>query len=132
MREDALAEPFFEALADGAFAVQRCSACEEAFLPPSPVCPACHAEAVGWERTDGSGSLYAFTELARTPPGFDAPAVVGTVDLDVGGRLLTRIDAAYDDLAVGDRVELRPAPHEASYDRGRWSDYPFFAATLDE
>lgn len=132
MREGALAEPFFEALADGEFAVQRCSACDEAFLPPSPVCPHCHAAAVRWERTEGAGALYAFTELARTPPGFDAPAVVATVELDVGVRLLSTVAAAYDDVAIGDRVELEPISGEGPYDRGRWADYPFFTATPDD
>ncbi|MFC5973525.1 Zn-ribbon domain-containing OB-fold protein [Halomarina salina] len=132
MREGALAAPFFEALADGEFAVQRCSACSEAFLPPSPVCPVCHADDVGWERTDATGTLHAFTELTRTPPGFDAPAVVGTVDLDVGVRLLVRVSAAYDDLTIGERLVVEPSPAPGTLDRGRWSDYPFFSATLPD
>lgn len=128
MRENALVEPFFEALADDAFAVQRCLKCDHAFLPPGPVCPDCHARAVTWERTDGRGTLHAFTELHRTPPGFDAPAVVGTVLVEAV-RVLTRVDAAYDDLSIGDAVELTAAEYTQDYDRGRWTDAPFFVAT---
>lgn len=127
MREDVIAAPFFEALADDAFAVQRCGACDRAFLPPAPVCPHCHAPDVDWERTDARGRLYAFTELLRTPPNFDEPAVVGTVVVE-GVRVLAPIDAPYDALSIGDPVALVPTDGAGDHDRGRWADAPFFTA----
>lgn len=127
MREDAIAAPFFEALDDDAFAVQRCGDCDRAFLPPAPICPHCHASDVGWERTDGRGSLYSFTELHRTPPDFDEPAVVGMVVVE-DVRILAPIDAPYDDLSIGAPVELVATEYTGEHDRGRWADTPFFTA----
>jgi uncharacterized OB-fold protein len=121
-------DPFWDALADGRFLLPSCDACGEAFFPPSPACPHCHAERVDWTETDATGDLYAFTRQHRTAPGVDAPVVLGIVELDEGPRLLARVDADYDALSLGDRVALVPRSYDEGVDRGRLEERSFFAA----
>jgi len=90
-------ERFWGALADGTFLVGHCPHCGEAHFPPAPVCPACDGDA-DTVAADGTGTLYSFTRQHRTGPGFEAPLVVGIVELSEGPRVLMRIDASYDDL----------------------------------
>jgi uncharacterized OB-fold protein len=37
---------------------------------------------------EGHGTLYSFTEVQSAPAGFEAPYVIGLVDLDCGGRVM--------------------------------------------
>ena len=120
--------PFWEALAEDRFLVHRCGACASAFLPPAPVCPHCGSRSVEWEAVDGRGELYAFTRQHTAPPGFEAPLVVGTVELAAGPRLLAPVAADYNDLSIGTPVEVVPTEYEPDYDRGALSEYPFFEA----
>lgn len=121
-------EPFWEALSDGRFVLPGCGDCGEAFFPPAPVCPRCHADAVEWVDTDAEGSLYAFTRQHRTAPGVDSPLVLGLVELDDGPRLLVRLSAEFDVLELGDRVRLHPCEYDGHVDRGRLEHRPFFEA----
>jgi len=120
-------EPFWNALDDGEFRVPACINCGTAFFPPGPLCPHCGSDDLDWQ-TAGDGVLYSFTRQHRTAPGFDAPLVVGIVDLDAGPRLLAPVDAPYDDLTVGQAVHVEPREYDHDYDRGRHAERPFFAA----
>lgn len=120
-------ERFWEALADGTFLVGHCLHCGEAHFPPAPVCPTCDAEA-DTVAADGTGTLYSFTRQHRTGPGFDAPVVLGTVELAEGPRVLMRVDAPYDDLAIGQAVTVVTREYTEDYDRGRTADCPVFVA----
>lgn len=125
---ESTSEPFWDALEDGRFVLPSCDECDEAFFPPAPVCPRCHAGGVEWVESDAEGSLYAFTRQHRTAPGVDSPLVLGLVELDDGPRLLVRVSAAFDALELGARVRLRPCEYAGTVDRGRLADRPFFEA----
>lgn len=120
--------PFWEGLSDGRFLVHRCGSCSETFFPPAPVCPHCGGHDVEWHEVSGAGTLYSFTRQHTTPPGFEAPVVVGLVELEAGPRLLVPIDADYEALSIGTAVEVRPTRYDAAYDRGPLEGYPFFEA----
>lgn len=124
-------DPFWEALADGEFRVPLCSACGEGFFPPAPLCPHCGDRDTEWIAAD-EGRLYSFTRQHRTAPGFDSPVVMGIVELDIGPRLLTPIAAEYDQLAIGQSVQIEPRPYEQEYGRGERGSKPFFAAIVQE
>lgn len=126
--DEAHTDPFWDALADGRFLLQRCAACEEAYFPPAPVCPRCHADDVEWIESDAVGDLYAFTHQQRTAPGVPSPVVLGIVELDDGPRLLARVAADYEALDIGDRVALEACDYEDDVDRGRLDGRPFFRA----
>lgn len=124
--------PFWEALADDRFLVHRCESCASAFFPPAPVCPHCGSQSVEWHEVSGRGQLYSFTRQHTAPPGFEAPLVVGTVELAAGPRLLAPVAAEYDDLAIGTPVEVVATEYDPDYDRGALSEYPFFEAVPSE
>jgi len=121
--------PFWEALADGRLLVNRCaSGCERVFFPPGPVCPHCGSRDVEWTEVDPRGHLYSYTRQHVTPPGFDAPLVVGLTELAAGPRLLTPVAADYGGLAVGTPVEVVPAEAPGEFDRGDLAAFPYFEA----
>jgi uncharacterized OB-fold protein len=121
---------FWTALADGRLLLHRCAGvgCGQAFFPPGPVCPHCGGRDVDWTAVDPGGKLYSFTRQHVTPPGFDAPLVVGLTELAAGPRLLTPIAADYGALTVGTPVEVVPAAPPGEVDRGDLADYPYFEA----
>jgi uncharacterized OB-fold protein len=58
-----------------------------------------------WVELPQTGLLVAFSTQERGSR-FKAPDVLGLVDLDEGPRLLSRIDAPYESLQIGQRVHL--------------------------
>ena len=120
-------ERFWEALADERFLIGHCPRCEATHFPPTPVCPTCDGGA-GTVAADGSGTLYSFTRQHRTGPGFDAPLVVGIVELAEGPRVFMRVDAPYEDFAIDQAVTVVPTAYDGDYDRGRTAGYPVFVA----
>ena len=119
---------FWAALDNGEFLFHRCGDCERAFFPPTPVCPHCGATDVAWETADGMGTLYSFTRQHTAPPGFEPGDVLGIIELVEGPRVLVLVEAAYDDLTIGQTVELVPVEYEAGFDRGDLDGQPYFVA----
>jgi len=100
---------FFDALADGELLGGVCGDCEQVLVPPRPACYECGSRAVGVEAQPTTGHVHSYTEVHTAPPAFEdeAPYTVAVVELDSGGRLLGRVDADYEDVAIDDPVELR-------------------------
>lgn len=103
---------FFDALADGELLGGVCEDCGQILLPPRPACYTCGSRAVDVQTQPRTGAIYTHTEVHTPPPALeaDAPYTIAVVELDSGGRLTGRVDAAYDDLDIGDRVEMRVRP----------------------
>jgi len=120
-------ERFWAALEDGTFLLGHCPHCGAAHFPPAPVCPACDGDAE-MAPADGTGTLYSFTRQHRTGPGFDAPLVVGLVELSEGPHVLMQVDAQYEALTIGQDVTVETREFTGDYDRGRTADYPVFVA----
>jgi len=86
----------------------RCTQCASVYLPPRPICPKCHSEALEWAETSGKGALSAFTVIYSGPTfmleqGFDRknPYISGIVELEEGPRISARI-TGLDPLKPGD------------------------------
>lgn len=118
---------FWSALADDRFLIGHCSSCDEAYFPPGPACPFCAGDGDRVEAS-GRGTVYSFTRLHRTAPGFEEPLVMGLVELDEGPRVLTPMAIAYDDLEIGASVRLVAVEYEGPMDRGRLEEAPFYTA----
>ncbi len=103
------AKKFWEGLRAGKFLAPRCEACGELFFPPRAHCPECLNDVFVWVELSGKGSLYSWTELFFVQPEFDAPLLLGLVDLAEGvGRILTRITGvAAGELYIGMPVMIR-------------------------
>jgi uncharacterized OB-fold protein len=100
---------FFTALADGELLGGVCRDCGEVLLPPRPACYGCGGRNVDVEAQPKTGSIYSYTAVYTPPPPLEAeaPYTIAVVELDSGGRLTGRVNADYDAVEVGDRVELR-------------------------
>ncbi|MDY6765233.1 MAG: OB-fold domain-containing protein [Halobacteria archaeon] len=117
---------FYDNLRDGEFTTTRCNECDELHFPPRIVCPQCMSDDLRYEKLPHEGRLYAFSTVRGGAPlgmNDDVPFLVGLVE--VGDLLISaRIDGAeYEDLSIGDRVELKivevdgPVDHERVFYR---------------
>ena len=84
-------KPFWDGTALGELRLQRCRACRSTYFPPQPFCPRCATDDVEVVRATGRGFLYSYVISHLAAPGFDAPYVIGVVELEEGPRLLTNI-----------------------------------------
>jgi uncharacterized OB-fold protein len=117
---------FYANLRDGRLTTTTCGDCGALHFPPRIVCPECTSDDLSYTGLPHEGTLYAFSEIRGTAAiGMtdDTPFVVGVVDLGEV-RLSARIDGvAYDDLSIGDPVQLKivdidgPRDHERAFYR---------------
>jgi len=101
---------FFKNLKQGRLTTTKCKECGKLLWPPRIICPECLSDKLGWINLGTEGELYSFTEVrlgAALGWVQDVPFCVGIVK--IGGLLIsTRIDdARYEDLKIGDRVQLK-------------------------
>jgi hypothetical protein len=100
--------PFWDALEGGRLTTTRCRSCGHLTFPPKVLCPGCWGRDLEWVDLRGRGRLASFTEVCVAPSYFqaEAPYVLGLVDLEEGVRVLTRIQARFEDLRVDQPVAL--------------------------
>ena len=100
---------FFDALAEGQLVAARCTECDTHMLPPRPACYGCGSRAVTLSEQPRTGEVVSYTSVNRPPSAFEdlAPITVAVVELDSSARLTGRVAASLEDVAIGDRVELR-------------------------
>ena len=60
-RSDAVSEGFWNAIAQGWLAIQRCTHCGNYQHPPRPVCNACGSADVSYQRVSGDAILVTWT-----------------------------------------------------------------------
>lgn len=109
---DLATAPYFQALADGRFLLQRCGSCGRWTWPPRPICSGCHGFDLTWEPAGGGGTVYSWI-VTHQPYGPDlaalVPYTVALVRIDEQDDILIPgryVGAA--DIAQGLRVHARP------------------------
>lgn len=102
---DEASKEFYRLLKNGQFKTTRCKDCSNVALPPRLFCPSCFGTDVEWIDLPKRGTLYAFTQQERALR-FNKPDVIGVVELEGAGRLISRIDAPFEDLAIDMEVEM--------------------------
>jgi hypothetical protein len=102
---DHVSERFYAELREHRITTTRCRGCGSLRFPPRAWCPDCLSEDLEWMTLSGRGRLAAFT-TQETAFRFRAPEVIGLVDLDEGVRILSAIVGSYDELSIGDAVEV--------------------------
>ena len=102
---DDTCQQYYRHLRDREFKSTRCNDCEDIDYPPRNFCPSCHSSDVGWTDLPREGTIYAFTHNDRSFR-FMPPDVVGLVELEGVGKILTHIVGDLGDLAIGQRVAL--------------------------
>ena len=85
----------------------RCGVCGKPSFPPRPFCPGCFSRNVEWVEIGQTGTLYAFTTQLRGLR-FVAPDVIGVVELPDVGRVLSKINAPYEALTIGEPLRFEP------------------------
>ena len=103
---------FYAALRERRFRGTRCTSCGHVPFPPRDHCTRCAQPGAGLLRTmewidlPTRGMVYAFSQQQRSWR-FSKPDVIGLVSLvGVSGLVLTRLDAPFDSLALGQDVEV--------------------------
>lgn len=98
---------FAQALAQGRFQIQHCTACGQHVFYPRALCPYCGSAQLEWVAPSGAGSVYSSTTVRRKPES-GGDYNVALVDLAEGPRLMSRIDGiAPDQVRIGMRVQAR-------------------------
>ncbi len=96
-----------QALDQGRFLIQHCTACSRHVYFPRAICPHCGAGEPALVAPAGLGTVAAVTTIGRKPDQ-GGNYHVCLVDLDEGVRLLSRVDGlAPDAVAIGLRVRAR-------------------------
>lgn len=106
--------PYWRALAEGRFAMQRCRACQHWTWPARPICSGCHGFDLEWAEPSGEGEVYSWI-VTHQPYGADLAALVPyTValvrvaeqdDILIPGRYVGGVD-----IHQGLRVRALPEP----------------------
>ena len=102
---DEASKEFYRLLKEREFNTTRCKSCADVALPPRMFCPACFGTDVEWIDLPRRGQLYAFSQQERALR-FNKPDVIGIVELEGAGRLISRIDAPFDELSIDMEVEV--------------------------
>jgi len=101
--------PFWAATGQHRLTYQVCGSCGEIVFHPRRHCTNCLGTDLRWHDSAGGGTVYTYTVIRQHgQPYFRSrlPYVLGFIDLDEGFRLLAEIDAAPEDIQVGQRVTV--------------------------
>lgn len=83
-------KPFWDALHEGKFRLQRCADCKKVRHYPRPVCDSCWSMNAEWIDAADRGTVHSWTITHHAfHPGFkdDLPLLLLTVDLEEGVRM---------------------------------------------
>ena len=108
-------DKFAEYLHKGKLMGTQCNKCNEKYFPPRADCIKCMSDDVKWIEYSGKGTLLSYTKIIAAPKGFEdmAPYIIGVVDLEEGGRLLSWIkDIPDDEIKIGMSVKVTPSIFE--------------------
>lgn len=103
----------------------RCRDCSLVSFPRAEGCARCGGDEIGEHLLSDVGTIWTWTTQGFLPkrpytgPGTPqdfTPYVLGYVELDDGIRIEARIDAAPDEVVIGQEVRLVAAPHAKDAD----------------
>jgi uncharacterized OB-fold protein len=112
--------PYWAALADGRFVLQRCRDCGHWTWPARPICSGCHGDHLVWEEPHGTGAVYSWVvthqpyapDLARV-----VPYTVALVRIDEQDDIL--IPGRYvSDVEIHQGLRVRAAPEPVTDEIG--------------
>lgn len=107
---DAEIAPLQEAARQQRLLIKRCSDCGQPHWHPRTFCPFCMSPRTLWEESKGTGVIYTFTIVRRSPTG---PFAIAYIRLDSGPLMLSHVvDCRPGEIAIGKRVSVcfQPVP----------------------
>ena len=112
--------PYWAALAEGRFTLQRCRACGHWTWPVRPICSGCHSDDLAWEASEGAGEVYSWV-VTHQPYGPDlariVPYTIALVRLDeqddilIPGRFVSEVE-------IHQGLRVRAAPERVTHEIG--------------
>jgi len=108
-------KPFWDAVQDEKFLLQKCRECGRLQYLPRPVCVDCFSMDLDWQESEGTGKIYSFTHVfAPVRPGprkqvseTGVPIILAAIDLDEGVRAMSEIvDCKPEEIRTGHRVRV--------------------------
>jgi uncharacterized protein len=115
-RRDQQSAGYFDALAEGRLAILRCRTCRR-WSPPggffsNPVirCPECGSASIGWEFTQGTGTVVSWTHDPTFPSIVDETSgqTAGLVELTEGPWIVAALLIELKQIVLGMAVVLEP------------------------
>lgn len=101
--------PYWASLAGGTLSFQRCTSCDNAWLPARQQCPRCLGNSWRWEEASGKATLVSWVvyHTAYHPYFADRlPYSVGVIELQEGPRLIAGITNPSERLVIHAPVTL--------------------------
>ncbi|MBI2059798.1 MAG: OB-fold domain-containing protein [Nitrospirae bacterium] len=102
---DEATHTFFDHLRAREFKSTRCKKCAALHYPPRNFCPACGHRETEWVDLPRKAKLYAFSQQDRALR-FMKPDVLGLVEIEGLGHILSKVDAPIESLSIGQDLEL--------------------------
>jgi uncharacterized OB-fold protein len=103
-------QPFWTGCRMHQLLIQRCTDCGTVQFYPRGLCASCWGDRLEWERSSGTGSIYAFTVVYRSAaPGFkdELPYVLAWIELDEAVQVLANVVGGEpESVRIGMRVEV--------------------------
>jgi uncharacterized OB-fold protein len=101
-----LLNEFRDALSNKRLPFCECASCHNKFPFPRTRCLKCNSDQIAVRFASGTGKIYAFTILHRSPsPSLRVPSVVAIIELAEGVKVYANVSYT-ENLAIGDYVEL--------------------------
>jgi uncharacterized OB-fold protein len=77
-------------MSDIRITASKCPSCEKVIVPPRDLCPYCRHKTIDTNILElrNEGKVISFTELHKTPEGFDSPLKMALVELEFGATVL--------------------------------------------
>ncbi len=91
---DVISEPFWTALREHRFLIQRCAQCDTPRFPAAPICTQCWSAEANWIAASGRGNVYTYTIMYRAGmPAFaaDVPYAIVIVDLEESVHVMSHL-----------------------------------------
>lgn len=111
--------PFLDGAAHGVLMMPHCPVCRTWAAPAINRCPHCLG-GMEWRPVSGRGNVFNWAVVHHVPhPGFadEVPYLIGTVELDEGPKMLTRLAGLQPKSA---RVGLRVRASFTKWPNGEW------------
>lgn len=101
---DAEIAPMQDAAREGRLLIKRCDDCGEPYWHPRALCPFCMSANTSWVEAAGSGTIYTYSIMRRSPTG---PYALAYVKLAEGPMMMTQIvDCTPSEVAIGKPVRV--------------------------
>ncbi len=103
-----LTEEFWSHASNSKLVRPVCQNCGKNFFSPRVLCPNCLSADWKYQKSGGSGQIYSFTIVHRSPEeSLTTPFVVVDVELDEGWRMFSHlVDCDPNDAEIGKRVKV--------------------------